>query len=44
MSPLSTILRWSASGYKLSKEKGKINHLMFIDDLKLYGKNIKEIN
>ena len=44
MLPRSAILRESASWYKLSKEEGKINHLMFVDDLKLYGKNVKEIN
>ena len=44
MLPLSTILRESASGYILSKEEGKMNHLMFMDDMKLYGKNVKEIN
>ena len=41
MSPLSTILRESASGYKLNKKEGKINHLMFMDGLKLYRKNVK---
>ena len=44
MLPLSTILRGSTSGYKLSEEEVKVNHLMFMDDLKLYGKNVKEIN
>ena len=41
--PLCSILRETASGYKLSKEEGKINHLMLTDDLKLYRKNVKEI-
>lgn len=44
MLPLITILGESASGYKLSKEEGKINYLMFMDDLKLYQKNVKKIN
>ena len=44
MLPLITIIGESASGYILSKEEGKINHLMFMDDLKLYGKIVKEIN
>ena len=28
----------------ISKKEGKINHLLFIDDLKLFGKNEKEMN
>ena len=39
MMPLSLILRNSRAGYHLKKEGCKINHLLFMDDLKLYGKN-----
>ena len=31
-------------GYKLGKDRGKINHLLFMDDLKLYAKNEKELD
>ena len=31
-------------GYQLEKNGAKINHLFFMDDLKLYGKNNKEIS
>ena len=31
-------------GYQLEKNEAKINHLFFMDDLKLYGKNDKEVN
>lgn len=42
--PLTYILRASTSGYQLSKNKEKINHLLYMDDLKLYGKNEKEVD
>ena len=44
MLPLSSVLNESGAGYQLSKEEGKITHLLFMDDLKLYGRNEKEIN
>ena len=31
-------------GYQLEKNGSKVNHLFFMDDLKLYGKNDKEID
>ena len=31
-------------GYQLEKNGAKINHLFFVDDLKLYGKNDKKID
>ena len=40
--PLSSILRKLNSGYTLGTVK--INNLLFMDDLKLFGKNEKEIN
>ena len=30
-----------AGGYKLSKSQENINHLMYIDDIKLFAKNEK---
>ena len=39
--PLTVILHKPESAYKFSSNKGKINHLIFMDDLKLYAKNEK---
>ena len=46
MLPLSCIclLRDFGAGYQLGKEEGDVNHLMLMEDLKLYGRNEKEIN
>ena len=35
--PLSVILRKTKGKYQLNKEGESINHLLFMDDLKLYG-------
>ena len=35
------ILRKSTAGYKLSRSQKKINHLMYLDDIKLFAKNQK---
>ena len=43
MIPLSHILRKCAAGYKLSGLQEKINHLMYMDDIKLFAKNEKEL-
>ena len=43
MKPLNHILKKRISGYKLSKSQEKINHLMYMDDLKLLVKNEKEL-
>ena len=43
MMPLNHILRNCTAGYKLSKSREKINHLMYIDDVKLFAKNGKEL-
>ena len=32
--PLSLILRKARAAYEFSRSKGKINHLLFMDDLK----------
>ena len=37
MIPLTSLLRREKMGYKFGKEGRKINHLLFMDDLKLYG-------
>ena len=46
MIPLSLILRDTRAGYQLKKEGCKINHLLFMDDLKLNrnGKNSSQID
>ena len=41
--PLNHILRKSTDGYKSSKSHEKINHLMYMDDIKLFAKNEKEL-
>ena len=43
MMPLNHILRKCATGYKLSRSQEKINHLMYMDDIKLFAKNEKEL-
>ena len=42
MMPLNHILRKCAASYKLSRSQEKINHLMYMDDIKLFAKNEKE--
>ena len=43
MMPLNHILRKWAAGYKLSRSQEKINHLMYMDDIKLFAKNEKDL-
>ena len=43
MRPLTEILRNVPTGYTL-KCGLKLNHLLFMDDLKIYGKNERGIN
>ena len=43
MMPINHILRKCVAGYKLSRSQEKINHLMYIDDIKLFAKNEKEL-
>ena len=43
MMPRKHILRKCTSGYKLSKSQEKINHLMYMDNIKLFRKNEKEL-
>ena len=42
--PVSLILRNAKSAYKFSGSKVKINHLSFMDDLKLYSCNEKGLD
>ena len=41
--PLNHIRRKCRAGYKLSRSQEKINHLMYMDDIKLFAKNEKEL-
>ena len=38
MMPLNRIIRKCIAGYKLSGSQEKINHLMYMDDIKLFAK------
>ena len=40
---LNHIPRKCTAGYKLSRSQEKINHLMYMDDIKLFAKNEKEL-
>ena len=42
--PLSMILRKVNAGYEMKKDGCKINHLLFMDDLKLFARNEAEID
>ena len=39
MMPLNHIVRKCRAGYKLSRSQEKVNHLMYMDDIKLFAKN-----
>ena len=41
--PLNHILRKYTAGYKLRRSQEKVNHLMYMDDIKLFAKNEKEV-
>ena len=43
MMPPNHILRKCTAGYELSRSREKINHLMYMDDIKLFAKNEKEL-
>ena len=43
MMSLNHILRKCTAGYKLSISQEKVNHLMYMDDIKLFAKNEKEL-
>ena len=40
---MRTILRQTGLGYQTSKSAAKISHLLYMDDLKLYGKSSDEL-
>ena len=42
--PLSLILRKAKAAYEFSGSRGKIKHLLFMNDLKLYSRNEKELD
>ena len=42
--PLTLTLRQMKQGYSFQKGKSKLNHSLFMDDLKLYGSNQNEID
>ena len=43
MMPLNHIHRKCTAAYKLRRSQEKINHLMYMDDIKLFAKNEKEL-
>ena len=43
MTPLNHLLWKCTAGYKLSRSQDKNNHLMYIDDVRLFAKNEKEL-
>ena len=44
LTPLSLILRKAKAAYEFSGSRNKIIHLLFMDDLKLYSRNEKELD
>ena len=42
--PLTLVLRKVKAGYDLGDGNGVINHLLFMDDLKVYGKNQNQVD
>ena len=42
--PLTHILRKAKPGYEFTNSEEKINHLLFMDDLKLYSKSDKTLD
>ena len=42
--PLSIMLRKVKAGYDLGGNKGTVNHFLFMDDLKLYEKNKRQLD
>ena len=44
MIPLTKILRKIKAGYVFEDESLKVNHVLFMDDLKLFGSNERELD
>ena len=42
--PLISVLKMTKHGYEFAKNREKINHLLYMDDLKLYAKSEKELD
>ena len=42
--PMSLILSKMKIGYDLGDGRGKVNHLLFMDDLKLFAKTDNQVN
>ena len=40
----SIVVNKSKEGYLLGAQRGKLNHLLFMDDLKLYAKDIRQLD
>ena len=43
MMPQNHILRKCTAGFRLNRSQEKINHLMYMDDIKLFAKNEREL-
>ena len=41
---ITVVLNITRTGYQHGKDRGRINHLLFMDDLKLYAKNVAELD
>ena len=44
MVPMTRVLERIEVGYQLKKGGSRVNHLMFMDDIKLFGRSTKEID
>ena len=42
--PMSIVLNSMPVGYNLGKDRGNLNHLLFMDDLKLYSRKVEELD
>ncbi len=42
--PLTLVLRKTKAGYDLGQSRGVINHLLYMDDLKVYGINERQVD
>ena len=43
MIPLIMVLKWENTGYKLKKDQRLFNHMLFMEDLKLYVRSEEEL-
>ena len=43
LSPLSLLMQREVAGYRFGSRKKKLNHLLFMDDLKLFGRSEREL-